>query len=161
MEACRELDIDNRHFRVSRFTALIGSRILNILLAAMFKAQTGDSGTAPNPEDLSPEDANALVSSMWIAVGSGLDTVTYTEIQRYCLQVCSIYATDASDAPPIPLVSTNNRWAVKELEHDFATVNRLITEALQFNLSPFFIESALKQAESARAQASNPSLSLT
>ena len=144
MENTKDVTIKNYTFRISRMTALVGSKILNILLTATFKNQTptkNDEADATAFKN-SPleEQAAAVVSSMWIPASTVLSDDIYTYIQKQCLKVCSVLVQDA----PLILIGPNGAWAVKELENDMPLVNNLIQEVLTFNLSTFFQESASK-----------------
>lgn len=159
MENSKDVTIGVRNFRVTRMTAMIGSWVLNILLSAAFKAQSGGESDSSSVESASfkslseIEKADASISAMWITAGSEISEENYAKIQRQCLRTCSMYI--AESAPPIPLLATDGRWAIAELEQDIKTINDLIQETLRFNLAPFFTESASKTKAEAAAQAIN------
>src|SRR6266700_4601548 len=122
MENFKEVLIEERTFRIGRMTAMIGSRILNILLSVVSKVQTTASAEETEHgrqelDKIDPEEkANVMVEASWVLVGDSVSEETYTQIQRHCLQVCALVASEGT--PPIPVIMSNGRWAVKEIEHD-------------------------------------------
>ena len=155
MENTKELTIVNKQFQLKRIDAQAGAWILTVLISAMFKASSGEESSPSEQSEFDKADpvekANSTVAAMWISVGTTVSLEAYRQIQRYCLQTCLLYIANN----PVPLISTDGRWADKELERDIPVVNQLITAVLQFNLAPFFIESALKNKEASTAQASS------
>jgi hypothetical protein len=155
MENYKELLINERFFRINRMTATVGSRVLNVLLsvAANAVSQSTREETQHGREELeklTPEEqANTMIGSLWVLAGGELSEESYNQLQRHCLLVCALRVTP--DADPIPILMNNGRWAAKELESDIVTVDKLISEALQFNLAPFFIASASKPTAEAAA----------
>src|SRR6185437_9017451 len=132
-----------------------GAWILNVLISAMFKVageQESNAEQAAFDKAEPVEKANAAVAAMWISIGTTVSLETYKQIQRSCLQTCLLYV----GGNPLPLISANGRWADASLEKNVIVVNQLVIEVLQFNLAPFFIESALKnKPEAATALASS------
>ena len=155
MEDSKELDVDGKKFQLRRISAETGAWILNVLISAMFKSASVEESTSEQAafDKSEPvEKANAAVAAMWISIGTAVSLETYKQIQRCCLQTCMLYV----GGNPVPLISTNGRWADASLEKSVTVVNQLIIEVLQFNLAPFFIESALKnKPEAATALASS------
>lgn len=139
--------IGERRFRIGRLTALMGTRIMNTMLASMAKIKESQEGNAEEKQsfrDLSAQEkAEGTVVAMWIFAGNDLPREKYEEFQKACLQCCSLYLSE--DAAPTPILMANGRWVEKELEYDMQTIGELITKVLVFNLSPFFTESASKQ----------------
>ena len=125
---------------------MTGSRILNLLLASAMKAaaDTPDTGPSEGTKPSTIEEAQEMVAAIWLTVGVNIPEDTYAWIQRMCLRAANLYLTEQT--PPVPVLSKNGRWADKELEFDSPTVNRLITEVLQFNLSRFFFKDALSES---------------
>jgi hypothetical protein len=161
MEAYREIEIKEQRFRIGRMTAMVGARILNTLTLATLKQQSEakpnvntEAAQSEFNDSTAEEKADSTVEIMWLAGGPSLSEEKYSQIQTQCLQLCSMYP-DSNGAAPVPILMSNGRWAVKELETDISTVNQLIQEALKFNLSPFFTESASKAA-TAEALSSQP-----
>jgi len=135
-------------------TALVGSRILNVLISTSAKQTSSEAPAEEKAQEKSlfdnlPEEekANLIIASSWMLIGTNVPEDVYTQIQKNCLKTCSVYISP--DAPPTPVVMSDGRWAVKEIENDIPTVNQLIIEALQFNLAPFFTASALKSGSAA------------
>lgn len=147
MEASRQLKVGDQNFQIKRISAELGAWILNIMMSAMFKLANSDDGAAQHEESqIDPvEKANEIVAAMWISASTVISPDTYKQIQRYCLQACNIEI----GGNPVPLVDLKGRWAAPELETNLPVVNQLIVETLQFNISPFFIESALKNKREA------------
>lgn len=145
--------ISGHEFRIGRMSAMTGARVLNLLLSAIMQSPTKEDskpGAEPELESLSAEEkANNSIAAMWMIVGSMLSEEAYIRVQRAALQVCMFFPVP--DSPGIPVLSVNGKWAATEIETDIPTVNQLIVQALQFNLAPFFIESALR-SEAAAAQ---------
>lgn len=151
MDSSKTVTIGERQFKIGRFRAVVGARILNVLMSATLRAQTedkpSDSAEAKEFTALSEEEkANISIASMWVLVGATISAELYGEIQKSCLQVC--FFMKQEDAS-IPIIMSNGRWAVPEIEKDIPTVNELIVQCLQFNLAPFFIASASKAVEAA------------
>ena len=156
MDDVKELTIGDKKFQLKRMSAETGSWILNVLLSAMFKAVSGEEVSTSDQAEFDKGDkvekANNAIAAMWVSVGTTVNLETYKQIQRCCLQTCLLYV----GGNPLMLISANGRWADAALEKNVLVVNQLITEVLQFNLAPFFIESALKnKPEAATALASS------
>jgi hypothetical protein len=148
----KEINIGSQRFRIIRMTPLVGSRIINVLFSAMSSLHNGSpaeevkNDVAEFEAMPAEEKAKASISAMWVAAASVVSSDKYEEIQKNCLRCCQLYPSSDTDTP-IPMMMASGRWAVPEPE--ITVVSQLITEALQFNLAPFFTESALKSAASA------------
>jgi len=154
----KDTTIGERKFRLGRMTALVGARILNVLISTSAKQQSSSQNSAEEKTETEQEKAmfdsfseeekaNLIIASSWTLIGTNVPEDVYTQIQKNCLKTCSIYVSP--DAPPVPVIMADGKWAAKEIEHDIPTVTQLITEALQFNLAPFFTASALKSGSAA------------
>jgi hypothetical protein len=145
-EATKDIDLDGAKYRVGRMTAMVASRIFNLLMTSSIKASTEAKviDTSEKSSEMEPteENANGMVAFLWISCTNSLDEDQYAKIQNQCLLVCSRYENDS----PLPVKMVDGRWAMKDLEKDALTVNRLVTEALQFNISPFFLAGLSKAA---------------
>lgn len=158
----KDVTIDRHRFQLGRMTPLVGSRILNVLISSSVKtiseaSQSEDkTGQASFNALSSEEKARDTVATLWMLAAANTSEEIYSQLQKYSLQACAIYVGE-SDAPPIPVLAKNGRWADRTLEEDVKTVNKLILESLQFNLSAFFLESALSVVEATKAQVTNQS----
>lgn len=136
-ETTKELDLDGKRYQLRKMTPLVGSWISNVLISSSISASSG-SGSGESSEEfnkLSPQDkAEAAVNALWLVAASRLSEDNYTKIQRYCLLVCSQYIQGGGAA--VPIFREDGKFA---LEQEPAVVNRLILEALQFNIVPFFV----------------------
>lgn len=80
----------------------------------------------------------------------------FANLQTHCLQVCQ--RMDAHGIP-MPLMTGDGRWAYPELEYDLVTVSKLMKEALEFNLTPFFEDPEVRtQLDKLGLRSSLPSL---
>lgn len=139
-----EVDIEGRRYQLGVMTPEIGSWIANVLLTCTMKAQSeqrqtaaASSGADNGQSENTPEFVRGLIGAMWLMASQGLSPETYQRIQRECLSLCKAYV--APNAPPVPVRMTDGRY-LPELNDltGISTVNRLVTETLQFNLTPFF-----------------------
>lgn len=152
MRETKEIELpDKTRYRLDKLSAPVASRIFNLLMSAVMKAQAGAGGGGGDgpeePEAVDREErAKAQVGLMWLLASTALDDDQYAKIQGQCLASCALL----DGAATVPVRMADGRWAVKALEYDAPAVNRLVLEALQFNIAPFFLV-ALSQAAPAPA----------
>ena len=148
-ELTKDVTLNEGRYQVQKMDARTASWLSNLLVASMLKMQPADNGgsaaeNSPEPE-LSPEDkAKGAVAAMWLTCGATLSEDVYAKVQSCCLKACRVY--DGASGAAMPILMNDGRWACKELENDAPTVNSLIMEAMQFNLSGFFYGAASKAA---------------
>ena len=137
----KDLVIGNKKFQLRKFTPLVGVWIGNVLMAStLTQQQTAAQSSGPTSEEFNKlteeEKAQAAISAMWLLAADSLSREKYSQIQMECLQACSLYVRD--DVPPVPM-------NVNEIGEDVSLLNQLVTESLQFNLTPFFSAGGLSQ----------------
>lgn len=147
----KEFTIGNQRYQIGKMTPLIASRVHNWILSGAAKLaqdqpDVPSNGNAPDASiaELSPEErqarADAIVAGTWVMASTLFSEELCEKVQMHCLLQCSQFAPgDNGDAPPVPIISANGRWAVKSLEQDALAVNQLILASLKFNISPFFL----------------------
>lgn len=104
-------------------------------MASKVKEATNEEVSKLTPE----EQADGSVAFVWMLAADSLSEDTIIKIQNYALRCCSVYDDQVSVF--IPLLMPSGQWTGQALylEQDALTVGDLITKALQFNLSPFFL----------------------
>lgn len=136
-ERYKELVLQGRKWRISKFDALTGSFIAYKLLFQML-----------------PMGLEQKMEGMNLPAGrSTMSKDEFIELQRDCLAVCAelkVLGDPESGGveAPIPVVNSNGDWGVSGLEDDTMLVLTLTVHALIFNISGFFSEDALKELTS-------------
>jgi len=69
----------------------------------------------------------------------------FSSLVDYCLMACRRYDKVGDTDIPMPVMPQKGRWALKELEYDFAAVTALVINALAFNIKSFFEGGVLKE----------------
>jgi len=150
-EQVKEITIGSRRYQLEKMGAMVASRVHGWLIySAMIlqqqQAKSSNGSSAPSAEELAAipvqERADGTVSMLWIGASSVLSEDTYTKIQNYCLRCSKYYDADLSTWSPVVL--SDGRWTAKDLEKDAQAVDELIRQALQFNISPFFVAGSEK-----------------
>lgn len=68
----------------------------------------------------------------------------FRNIQAHCLMACRFYKEVGGQQVAEQVLADTGQWVLKSLECDTLTVMALTFHALQFNIAPFFDESALE-----------------
>jgi hypothetical protein len=91
-----------------------------------------------------------IVNQMLAHKHSDMDI--YRKIQDYLFQECSVYQ-DVNGVPIPKLIYQGGRWLVPELdlEYDLLKMRDLMSEALDFNVGPFFERLKAAAVEARRA----------
>lgn len=148
-ERYHNLSIEETTYRLNRMTPQVGSWILSVLLSATARSK---SDATPEDEEaareamgsLSNEErAASLVEAMWLNAGASISEEVFYKIQVHALNACAVYPS-GPDSTPIPVATKDGRVADKTLEEDLTRYNRLVMEALKFNLCPFFLANMSK-----------------
>jgi hypothetical protein len=125
MDATKQVTIGGTEYQIGRFTAREGSWVLAQLatkmLPGMIEQEIGVQGLAATRPSISEDEFNSL--------------------QALALSVCRKMQNGA----PVPIFVRPDKWAVKELEYDFATVAALTVHAMSFNIASFFVDGGLQQ----------------
>lgn len=155
----KDITIGDGRYQLVKMPADTACWINNLLVAVMMKSQTGTNAET-NPEQeaelakLSPEErANGLVAVLWLNAAVELSEEAYKRVQNRALMACRAY--DANGALSVVLMP-DGRWATKGLPVDLAqdgkTVNELVTEAIRFNIAPFFTPAESSEAPGTAGQ---------
>ena len=145
----KDITIGNDRYQLVKMSAQTASWISNLLVAnSLLNARPSTSNESSEPSEEMPEmkpeeKAYAAVGSLWLLCGASLAEDVYKRIQNCCLMACRQYD---SNGTLLAVLMQDGRFVSKDLENDAPTVNRLIMEAMQFNIAPFFIESASPEA---------------
>jgi len=127
-EPHKDVAIGGRKWRIGRFDALTGSYITTLLLMQML-----------------PMGLDEQVGLGGIVKGKSLmDKGTFMDVQKECLRVCSELQLVGAMEAPIPVMLSDERWGVADIEDDVVTILSLTIHTLIFNVSDFFQEDALK-----------------
>lgn len=139
-EKFKDIEINGRKFRISKFGARDGSYMLikvTGFLAPMFaKIDFSKMKNVKKPEDV---DISAIDIPGVIAGLGSLSEEDFSYIQEKCLKVCS----EPLQAGFIPVLNDNGSFGVSNLEDDTITVISLTAHALIFNFTSFFEGSVL------------------
>lgn len=147
-------EIKGINYRIGRLGAVRGAFIFNIVMTAGGRQARKELSTstveAPTPkQDKTPEEkeqaARDFVTALWAEAQLEINEDLSTRIQLWCLQLCARFNPAMPDAPPDPVLMSDGRWAIKELEQDMVTVNALVAAVLGFNLAPAFTDDASSQ----------------
>lgn len=143
----KEITIGDTRFQLTKISAQQASWLSNLLVANSLtngpRSQPQATPEAATPETtLTPEEqAAGAVGTLWLLCGSTLDEERYKRVQQCALASCRFLDPDGN---PSAVVMQDGRFTSKDLESDAPTVNKLIAEALIFNLLPFFVQDISK-----------------
>jgi len=143
-QATVDVIVNEKPYRIGRLTASCGSWIRSVLVGSIKVSGEGkdDPELEKRMSEMDPKErADGLVQMLWTTCGSGLSEEAYRTVQTRCLQVVSM----ENGAGPVPVMMKDGRFAVKDLEYDGPTVDRLVVEVLKFNIAPFFLAGASSQ----------------
>lgn len=124
-EMVKEVEVGGRKFTIGRLNALTGSYITTLILMQMLPF--GDAqvtGGSSNSRSL-------------------MDKETFLDVQRECLKVVTELKTVGGTVAPLPIMLSDGRWGVEDLDTDTITVMTLTIHSLIFNIADFFQGDAL------------------
>ena len=143
--AVKQFAIGSDQYQVAKMTALTASYIYGLFVSSMIKLvretpAEADSVSSEEPKPDTEAEAAQRVGFLWSMLSGSIDEKTYSSLQQKCLAVCSkqVQAGDSFVYSPVLMQNGSGRFAIPELAQDAVAVNRLIVEALQFNIAPFF-----------------------
>ena len=126
-ESFKDIDIQGRKWRITRFDALTGSYIAYKLLFQML-----------------PMGIEENVPGMNLPKGRSLMTKEeFVDLQKDCLAVCSELTVVGNQQVPIPILMRGGSWAIDGIDQDIMLVMVLTMHCLVFNISSFFEQDAL------------------
>lgn len=125
METTKDVEIDGKRYRISRFTAKVGSSIAAQLMPKIMQCIDGQNLDVATIVKMLPTISESELSG----------------IQDHCFTVCARYEENGAVTP---VVLRPGVWGIKELEYDVVVVMALTINALIFNLSPFFVGGGLQ-----------------
>lgn len=140
VENYKDIDINERKFRIKKFSALTGGFMLIKIagiLAPFFKNL--DLSKFKDAKDPSEVNLAALNIPGIMAELGNLSEDDFNYIQKKCLQVCS----EMMPAGLVPILNDNGSFGVIGLEEDTMTVLALTVHTLIFNVKGFFHGSPL------------------
>lgn len=123
-ETYKDVDFNDRKWRINKFDAMTGSYIAYKLMAEALPM--GLSSQIGIPEKANK--SNKLMSKE-----------DFFDLQKDCLKVCA----EVLPAGPAPVIVDNGNWGVMGIENDTKTVLFLTVQALIWNVTGFFDESLL------------------
>jgi hypothetical protein len=158
----KEVSIGEYQCRVGKLDACSAAWVLGVLMAVVADQRRRQpqapeqQAPEPPPKDAAAREemARGVVGALWLTAGSALDRERYRDVQQGCLRVCSA-RNDGGLFEPV--VAADGRWSRKDIGDDAPAVHRLILEALQFNLSPFFLDDASSGAAASPLAPAAPS----
>lgn len=132
MDNFKDIEISGRKFRISKFNAMTGAKIIKKLLpiAASFINAAEDK----KPKDLKVDAAGV------IAALTDIKDEDFEYVQRACLKVVS----ENLPAGYAQVLNDSGSFGVVDLENDTMTVLALTAHALMFNVTGFFVGSPLQ-----------------
>lgn len=139
------VEVDEKRYRIGRFTPAVGSFILLQIIGAGFKGQDLNVSAPPPSEPAAPAAAPEARSGgdmvralVFAAFLRGVEFKLHEFIQRECVAVCSVMTGDL----PMP-ISNGLGSLLPEIQEDMALVIKLEIEVLVFNLADFFAGNGL------------------
>jgi hypothetical protein len=145
MEATHDISVGGNRYVIGRFSAEIGSFLLNRLIKtfrkmiADMKQEQSEEGIeeVAEPEGFSENLIETLVTE--------LDFEDFKNIQRHALAVVSRWDDTNPERPILmPIQLRTGVFAFKDLGENIDVVRHLSSKALHFNLAPFFTKTGLK-----------------
>jgi hypothetical protein len=128
MQIHKDVEIGEKRYRIQRFKSDDGSFIVFQLMTKMLPGFV----------------AGQLNMAGLAQSGASMSEADFRTIQRHCLSVCYRYEGNSTVTEvPLPVMTTNGVFAIKDLEYDLATVLALTIHALTYNFSDFFQGNAL------------------
>jgi hypothetical protein len=142
-QTTRDVVIGRNRFQIVQMNAAIGSWLLFKLIDSLRKiaVEVAQDNTQPTNGEV---DKDAAASALIQAMLMTLDREAFEEVQREALRVCGQYALVGEKETVLPVLMANGSFAIPELRNDIAAVVTLTSNALHFNLSPFFLGDGLK-----------------
>ena len=128
-EPFKDIELMGRKWRIGRFDALTGSYISALLLMQVIPM--GIEGQLGIKMPLSNER-------------SIMEKKTFIELQLDCLRVCSEIKEVGGSVAPIPVLMSDGRWGIEDIETDISLVIGLTIHTLIFNITDFFQGNTLK-----------------
>jgi septum formation topological specificity factor MinE len=140
----KDVVVGGARYQISRMNAAVGSWLLFKLLDSLRKIMEGVEQNGQQPMEISLEQkeqaANALVQGMLMT----LDKDLFEQVQHEALKVVGQYTAIGEKETVLPVLMMNGTFAIPQLRNDIVSVVTLTSNALFFNLSPFFLGDGLK-----------------
>jgi hypothetical protein len=147
-EKTRDCTFAGKRYQIGRMSPtdaiMVHGHLVNVSFGIAVKfSQAGNSngnGSAPSqakpPEEVQ-KLAEGTVRELWHLAASYISEETYKSTQNIALKACKYY--DEATSATMQVRLADGRWAAPGLEDDAVSVGQLITEAVVFNISPFFV----------------------
>ena len=124
----KDVDINGRKFRITRFNALEGSYMLFKIIGVISPLLTKKD---------SLNESGEVDYSMMLGGITSLSKKDFKEIQLSCLEICSEHL----QAGFTKVINENGSFGIIGVENDTATILNLTVQALIFNVADFFLGS--------------------
>lgn len=140
VQSFKDVTINERTFRIKKFDARTGSRMVFKIMKIFSSIFDGkDLTKLKDVKKASDVDLGAFNLGGIINELGNLSDDDFTYIQDNCLKVCS----ELLQAGPTPIIDDNGNFAVIGLDDDTMTVLALTAHAVIFNVQGFFQGSQL------------------
>jgi hypothetical protein len=154
----KDITIGDQQYRIGQMTAADGSWIrltfvkrYRAYLATITPTEKEDAEKAPS---ISPEQGFAMTANFLL---EQLTREELAEVQRLSLSVCGRYSVKTGTPIAMPVLMSDGRYAIPDLEFDGPTVLQLTQETVAFNIAPFFTAAGSNQTP-ATVDSSQPSI---
>lgn len=143
----KDVTIGAFDYRVGQMKAADGSWIYSLFvkryrefrIAQMQESPTTTEETpasdSPAPAMPTPEVGFRMSAEFLI---EQLSRAELAEVQAMCLESCGRYNDASGTAKSYPILMSDGRYAIPELERDGPTVLELTKESIAFNIAPYF-----------------------
>lgn len=145
MQTTKETQINGKSYQIESMDADTGSWLLMKLVDSLRKVLSGVDDSTPdqNVTEVSQDQKEQAAFGLIQAMLMNLDRQLFTEVQKEALRVCKQYAAVGDKEVAMPVLMASGKFAIPELKNDISTVMQLTSQALYFNLSPFFLGDGL------------------
>jgi hypothetical protein len=154
----KDITIGEQQYRVGQMRAADGSWIFSTFVKRYREFKMAN----PSESTEETESTEAVDPSVGFAMTAAflteqLSREELAEVQRLCLASCGRYSSKTGTLISMPILHSDGRYAIPELEYDGPTVLALTKESLAFNIAPFF-PAAGSNASPAKVDSSQPSI---
>jgi hypothetical protein len=152
----KDIQIGEHLYRIGQLKAADGSWIYSTFVKryrAYQEAQPSTPQTIEAPA-VPPEVGFAMTAQFLI---EQLSREELAEVQQLCLTCCGRYSSKTGTPIAMPILHSDGRYAIADLEFDAPLVYKLTTECVAFNIAPFFPGAGSNSSETPATIVQEPS----
>jgi hypothetical protein len=133
--------IGEHEYRIGRLSASDGSSLYLTFLQAyradlIANPRSAIKAVADPDVPMPPPEVGFLMTASFLV--EQLDRKGLAELFSICLEKCGRYNHATGKAVALPIVQSDGRFAIPDLEFDGPTLLELVQQTVAFNIAPFF-----------------------